>query len=124
MIKHYIAPFICTQMQKQLSMKVTLVMYLNQSIILLYQIYKNLSSRLIIDSFIDHNINISKYNPLADSSYIKFAKELDNPRKGLINNQNINHNECLKWCLVRYFHPPENRKTDKDISKKLGFKDI
>ena len=32
---------------------------------------------------IDHNINVSKYNPLAGSSYIKLPKELDHPRKGL-----------------------------------------
>ena len=29
----------------------------------------------IIDSVIDHNINISKYNPLAGSSYIKLPKK-------------------------------------------------
>ena len=35
----------------------------------------------IIDSVIDHNIDISKYNPLAGSRYIKLSKELDHPRK-------------------------------------------
>ena len=35
----------------------------------------------IIDSVIDHNINISKYNPLVGSSYIKLPKELDHPKK-------------------------------------------
>ena len=30
----------------------------------------------ITDSAIDHNISISKYNPLAGSSYIKLPKEL------------------------------------------------
>ena len=34
----------------------------------------------IIDSVIEHNIGISKYNPLAQSSYIKLPKELDHPR--------------------------------------------
>ena len=33
----------------------------------------------IIDSVIDHTINISNYNPLDDSSYIKLPKELDHP---------------------------------------------
>ena len=37
-----------------------------------------------IYSVIDHSINISKYNPLAGSSYIKLTIELDHPRKGLI----------------------------------------
>ena len=50
----------------------------------------------IIDSIIAHNIIISKYNPLAGSSYIKLPKELDHPRKGLINIQNIDDNECFK----------------------------
>ena len=55
----------------------------------------------IIDSVIDHNINGSKYNPLAGSSYIILPKELKHLRKGLINIQNIDDNECFKWCLVR-----------------------
>ena len=39
----------------------------------------------IIDSAIEHSINISKYNPLAVNSYSKLPKELYYPRKGLIN---------------------------------------
>ena len=38
----------------------------------------------IIDSVIDNTVSISKYNPLAESSYIKLRKELDHPRKGLL----------------------------------------
>ena len=45
----------------------------------------------IIDLVIDHNINI-----LFSSSYVKLPKELDHPRKGLINIQNIDGNECFK----------------------------
>ena len=43
----------------------------------------------IIDIAIDHNISISKYNPLVGSSYIKLPKELD-------------HSESL---IVRYLNP-------------------
>ena len=50
-------------------------------------------SRWIIGSVTDHNINISKYNLLASSSYIKLPKELDHPEKGLINVQSFNNNE-------------------------------
>ena len=50
----------------------------------------------IIDSVIDHNISISKYNHFSGSSYIKLPKELDHPRKGLINIRNINDNESFK----------------------------
>ena len=62
------------------------------------------SSGWIIDSVNDHTISISKYNLLAGSSYIKLPEELDHPRKGLINIQNIDDNECFKLCLVRYLH--------------------
>ena len=50
----------------------------------------------IIDSVIDHIISISKYNLLAGSNYSKLPKELDHPRKGLINIQNNDDNECFK----------------------------
>ena len=75
----------------------------------------------------DHNINISKYNPLVGSSYNKLPKELDHPRKNLINIQNIDDNEC--WCLVRHLHPAYHHlaritKIDKDFSKKRDFKDM
>ena len=50
----------------------------------------------IIDSVTEHNISFSKYNPLVGSSYIKLPKELDHSRKGLINIQNIDDNECFK----------------------------
>ena len=41
-------------------------------------------------------------------------------RKFLINIQNIDGNECFKWCLVRYLHPPNHHparttKADKDF---------
>ena len=83
----------------------------------------------IIDSFIDHTIRISKYNRLAESSYIKLPKELYHPRKGLINIINNDDNECFKWCLVRYINPADHNprritKSDKDFLKRIDFKDI
>ena len=82
----------------------------------------------IIDSVTEHNISISKYNPLAGSSYIKLLKELDHPRKGLINIQNIDDNECFKWSIAKYLNPANHHqaritKADKDLPKKLDFKD-
>ena len=61
----------------------------------------------IIDSVIDHTVSISKYNPLAGSSYIKLPKELHHPRKGLINIENTDDNECFKWSIVRYLDPAD-----------------
>ena len=63
----------------------------------------------IIDSVIDHNISISKYNCLAASSHIKFPKVLGHPRKWLINIQNIDDNECFNCCLVRYLNPANHQ---------------
>ena len=65
----------------------TLMMCLNEFILVMSNMQKSLGkgSGWVIDSVIEHNISISKYNPLAESSYIKLQKELDHPRKGLIN---------------------------------------
>ena len=54
----------------------------------------------IIDSVIDHTISISNNNPLARNNCVKLPKELDHPRKALIDIQNIDDNKCFKWCLV------------------------
>ena len=47
----------------------------------------------------------------------------------MINIQNTNDNECSKCWLVRYLspanhHPARIKKTDKEIAKRLDFKDI
>ena len=55
-----------------------------------------------MDSMIEQNINISKYKPLKCSSCTELSKKLNNSRKGLINIQNGDDNENLKWCLVKY----------------------
>ena len=56
-------------------------------------------------------------------------KELNHSRKGLINIENIDDNECFKWCLVRYLHPVDHNpkritKANIDFAKKLYFKDV
>ena len=83
----------------------------------------------VIDSVIDHTISISRYNPLAGSSYIKLPKELDQPKKGLFNIQNTDDNVCFKWSIVRYLNPANHQparitKADKDFAKKLDFKEM
>ena len=96
MAKENMTLFIDTQMHNQLLAKAILMMYLNQYILQLYKTRKSfLQKGWIIDSIIDHNINISKYNPLAGSSYIKLPRELDHPRKGLISIQNIDDKKCF-----------------------------
>ena len=58
----------------------------------------------IIDSVVDHIINISKYNPLTGTSYFKLPKKLDHPGKGLVNIQSFDDNQYFKWYLIRYLH--------------------
>ena len=47
----------------------------------------------------------------------------------MISIQNINDNECFKWCLVRYLHRADHitrgiREVDKLYVEKLDFEDI
>ena len=131
-VKQNMMHFIHTLKQKQLSMKVTLIMYLNQSKLQLYQTCKKSFGKWsgwITFSAIEHNISISKYNPLAGSSYIKLTNKLGHLRKCLFNIQNIGDNEWFQWRLVRYLnpadhHPARIKKADKSFVKKLYFKGI
>ena len=90
--------FIQVQKEKQLLIKVALVMCFNLS-----KHSKIFRKRFRLDyySVIDYTISISKYDSLAEISYNQLPKQLDHPRKGLINIQNTDDNECLKWSLVR-----------------------
>ena len=49
----------------------------------------------IFDSVIENNIDISKYNSWAGSSYIKLSKKVDHQKRGLINIQNMDDNNPL-----------------------------
>ena len=93
------------------------------------QKYLGKGSSWIIDLVVDHNISIPKYNPLAGSAYIKLPKKINHQRKGLVNVQNIDDNECFKWTITKYlnpanYHPAKLTKTDKDFAEKLDFKDM
>ena len=102
-----IPTFILSQKQKRLLMRVNIddvFESIYTTIILNIQKYIGKGLGLIIDSVVDHTIDISKFNPLADSSYIKLTKELDHIIKDFINIQDINYNKCFKWYLVRYVY--------------------
>ena len=102
-MKQRITLFIQTQKQKQLLIVISDMDDVFEEIYttIISNIQKLLwkSSDWIIDSVIEHNISISKYNPLAGTSYIKLPKSLDHPRKGLTNIQNIDDNDrpSKKW---------------------------
>ena len=83
-IKQSITIFIQNQKQKQLSVKMILMMCFSPSTIIT-NIQKPLEKSLgwIIDLVIDHTISISKYNPFAGTSYVKLLKEIDLSKKRL-----------------------------------------
>ena len=104
-----------------------LISRFNQFILKLEQTSLEKGLGWIINSLIDHNISISKYNSLAGGSCIKLPKELEHPRKGLVNIQNIDDNGFFKWCLVRHLnsanhHSAKITKSDKDFAKKKDFR--
>ena len=110
----------------------TLMIAFQSIYIQLYQTYKNFQERvqtgLLIQSQIIHLV-FESIIPQLGGSYVKLLKELDHPRRGLINIQNIYCNECFKWCSVRQINPADHHqggitKSDKDFVKKLDFKDI
>ena len=89
------------------------------------QKYLGKGSGWIIDSVIDRTINISKYNLLARSSFIKLHQDYKR-----INIQNIDDdNECFKWSIVRYVNPVDHdprriKKADQDFAKRIDLKNI
>ena len=90
------------------------------------QKYLGKGSGWIIDTVIDHNISILKYNPLAGASYMKLPKELDHPIKWLIIIQNTDDNEYFEWSAVTYLNaayrnPAKITKTDNKFTKKSWF---
>ena len=79
------------------------------------------SIEIIDDTVLDHNINILMYNPSASSSYFKLPKELDQPKKGLINIKNIDDDEC-GVSYVSNIHSEANNKYLKSYDRKLESK--
>ena len=61
-------------------------------------------------------IDILLYNPLEGSSYIELPKELQNPRKGLINIKNEDK-KCFLYCLLYHFHKDEMANNPQRVSK-------
>ena len=56
-------------------------------------------------------------------------KELDHPKKGLINIQSFDDNKCFKWWVFRELHPADHNssrttKANKLFGDELEFEDI
>ena len=102
-------------------------MCFDQSLLQLSKIQNSLTkaSGWIIDSVIDHTINISKIKCLSWKQLHKITKRIT---KRLINIQNMDDNKSFKRCLVKYLNPADRNaritKNDRNFAKKLYFKDI
>ena len=74
-------------------------------------------------------MNISAYVPLlGNGNFIELPKELNNPKKSLINIRN-NDNECFLWCHVRHLNPANDhstriKKEDNKIADTLNYANI
>ena len=61
-------------------------------------------SGFVVDSIVNHIVNIVKYVPYGGSSNIDLPPELKNSKKGLINIKN-SYDKCMLCCFVRYLYP-------------------
>ena len=117
--------FVQTQKQKQLLMKVTLTIHLNQFMLQLYQTYKNRQEKVQVGL----QYQYFKVQSFGWKQLYQITRRIITSWKELVNVQNIDNNRCFKWCLARYLHPAEHNpkritKADKDFAKKLDFKDV
>ena len=71
-----------------------------EEILNLLDIWINEGSGCITDKIEGLYINISKFEPLAGSSYISLPEKLNNSMKGLINIKSKDL-KCFMWCHVR-----------------------
>ena len=82
----------------------------------------------MVESINGEYVNISRYSPLIESSFVELPNELKNPKKGLINIKN-NDNKCFLWCHVRQLnlikkHPERINKEDKKLANNLNYETI
>ena len=88
----------------------------------------NEGSGSIIEDIHNHYLNVSAYDPLIGSTYIKLPNESKHSRKGLINIQN-DDNKYFSWCHVRHLNLVDKNlqriaKEDKEFVSKLNYEGI
>ena len=100
--------------------------YLNDAFTKIYNlldVWQGEGSGWSIDTIQDIHINISDYDSLAGSSYLKLPTELQYSMRRLIN---IHNTQCFKWCHVRLLNPTNKKpqrikKVDKEIANQLDY---
>ena len=98
-------------------MKVTLLTWIYGNVISNIQKSLGRSASCFLDSIVDHNINISKCNFLAVSSYTKLPNKLEHPRKDLLNIEDTDGSECFKYCLAIYIQQIITRQELQKLTK-------
>ena len=88
----------------------------------------NKESGWIIELLNSQYLNIPTYIPFLGSIFIELPKELNNPKKGLINIHK-NDNKCFSWCHVRYLNPVNDHSTrikreDRKIADSLDYNNV
>lgn len=73
-------------------------------------------SGFVVDSIVNHIVNIVKYIPYGGSSYIDLPPELKNSKKGLMNIKN-SYDKCMLYCFVRYLYPKKDPQRITQIDK-------
>ena len=102
------------------------MMYFNESVLQLYQTYKNLLKQVQVRLLLQTLTTILVFqNTIFQPAAIrKLTKQLNHLRKGLINIQNIDNYEYFESSIVRYlnaatYHPARTEKADKDFAKRI-----
>jgi hypothetical protein len=76
-----------------------------------------------------HEIDVVHFNPLVGSSFIELPAPLKSDKNGLINIENMDDNECFRWCHVRHLKPKKQKankitKPDRKFAETLNYKGI
>ena len=81
----------------------------------------NERSGWIFESIESQYINISIYQPLSDSSYLKMPVELKSPIKGLINIKNKDQKYFVRHINPVKIHPVRITREDKKLANDLDY---
>ena len=76
-----------------------------------------------------HEVDVVHFNPLVGSSFIELPAPLKSDKNGLINIENMDDNECFRWCHVRHLKPKKQKankitKPDRKFAETLDYKGI
>lgn len=62
-----------------------------------------------IESIREINLWMTTYTPIAGSSYLALPGAIK-MKQSIVNIQNVDDDQCLKWCLLAHLHPVEKDK--------------